>query len=428
MNDTRLRRDAPPPFPRAPGREPRPSWPAVDSYSSRPGYGLTSERVWAAYRAAEQGAPARQCDMFEDVIENDGHLRGQYLARVKAVAERPVLTLPGGDDALSVKAAELLGDALEAANFDHLLWHLMDAQFYGYSAAAPKWEYLADKHAIVPTWFWIAPHRRFAVDDTDALRLITERNPYPGDELVQGEWMVAHPFHRKIVRGGLMRTITWWALFKRLSARDWMIFAEKFGLPLVLGYYKDAEAGDPNRIALEQAVKDIGADGAAVLSEATRIQIETIATRSGSVDSLHPAVIALCNAEISKLVTGATLSVETGGPGSFALGKVHENRSLSLTEGDNSWASRAVKRGIVTPFMAYNGLLGRAQPPRVKVVVQPEMDPLTSIQVADTAQQMGLEIDGEQMYEKYGLRRPTARTALKRPAPAPAAPAATAKK
>lgn len=423
----KLRRDAPPPFPRSPAAAARGlSWPGVDSYSSRPGYGLTTERVWAAWRQAEQGAPARQCDVIEDVLENDGHTRGQYLSRVKAVAERPPLVQPGGDDELSLRAAALLQDSLVESNFDQLAWHLMDAIFYGYSAARPSWTYRQDLGAVVPSWFWIVPHRRFLVDEQDALRLRTEANLYPGEALAHGEWIVAHPWHRKLVRAGLMRTVVWWAVFKRLSVRDWIVLAEKFGIPFVIGTYRDRDAGDPSREALERAVKEIGEDGCAVLSEATKIQIES-AMRSGDVSSLHPSVVQLCNAEISKLVTGATLSVETGGPGSFALGKVHENRALGLTEGDALWLERVLARQMVAPFMAFNGLVGRAKPPRLTIITQPEMDALTWVTVVDKAQQTGLEIDSEQMYQRLGLRRPTPRTLLQRPAPPASTPVVPAK-
>jgi phage gp29-like protein len=425
MSNDALRRDQPPPFPRTPSKAGRLAWPAVDAYSSRPGYGLTIDRVWRAWRQAEQGAPAQQCDVIEDVIENDGHLRGQYLSRVKSVAERPVLVQPGGDDSLSISVAALLQDALDESNFDQLLWHLMDAIFYSYTAARPSWEYVENRDAVLPVWFWIMPSRRFRVDENDALRLVTDTNVYPGEALLPAEWITAFPhLHRKIVRAGLMRTAVWWAVFKRLSVRDWMVLAEKFGVPFVIGSYEDRHASDANRLALEKAVKEIGEDGCAVLSQATKIQIEYM--KSGDVSTLHPSVTALCNAEISKLFTGATLSTDGGGPGSFALGKVHENRSLSLTEGDALWVERIVKKQVVTPFMHFNGLVGRCKSPRVKVITQPDTDLLTWITATDKAQQMGLEVDSEQVYEKGGWRRPTPRTALKRPEPTPAraAPAA----
>jgi phage gp29-like protein len=389
----------------------------MDAYSSRPGYGLTVDRVWRAWRQAEQGSPAAQCDVIEDVLENDGHLRGQYLSRMKAVAERPALVQPGGDDALSISVADLLQGALGEANFEELLWHLMDAIFYSYTAARPSWAYVEAKDAVLPTWFWIMPSRRFRIDEHDALRLITETNSWPGEALAPTEWILAHPHHRKIVRAGLMRTATWWAVFKRLSVRDWMVLAEKFGIPFVIGYY-DRQADDANRLALEKAIKEIGTDGAAMLAATTKLQVESW-LKSGDVSSLHPSVVALCNAEISKLITGATLSTETGGPGSFALGKVHENRSLSLTEGDALWVERILARQLVAPFMHFNGLVGRCKPPRLKIITQPDTDLLTWITVADKAQQMGTEIDSEQVYEKCGLRRPTKRTALVRPAPTP---------
>ena len=46
-----------------------------DETQAHPGFGLTPERVLRIFRAAEAGYPAAQCDLFDDLIENDGHLR-----------------------------------------------------------------------------------------------------------------------------------------------------------------------------------------------------------------------------------------------------------------------------------------------------------------------------------------------------------------
>src|SRR5215207_3867305 len=195
-----LRNQPPPPLSLAPPTRRLKPWAAVDRGTMRMGYELTPERVWWALREAEGGNPTAQCDLFEDVLETDGHMRGQYLSRVSAVALRPWTMRPGAPDEASVRAAEELLRALRRCNMLDLLWHLMDATFYGYSPANTVWRFNEATRTVDPTWFIIAAHRRFLVDDRDRLRLRDEDMVVPGRELREGEWLVANRHHRKIVR------------------------------------------------------------------------------------------------------------------------------------------------------------------------------------------------------------------------------------
>lgn len=389
-------------------------WWMMDGGSNRPGINLTPQKIMAAYRQAEIGSPLMQCDMFEDVLENDGHLRGQYESRLESVAFRPWILRPGGKDEVSIAAARALTRALKRTNIALLLWHLMDAIGFGYSAANTMWAFDPRDRVVVPGWFLLAPHRRFLFDtDTTGLgsgqlRFRTEANQWPGEVLLAGEWATATRPHRLLARAGAFRTTTWWAYFKRMSITDWIIFAEKFGIPFVLGYYQE-RASPESRAALLEAITNIGSDGQAILSELTKIVVQSAESggvRSGDVASLHPMIKQVCDAEISKVITGATLNVETGGPGSFALGKVHEGRANSKTLGDAWWLQGLLAETVIQPFMDYNPQFQSGEPPQFVSRVRPDMSPEVAIRVYQKAQAMGLDVEDEQIYEETGLRRP----------------------
>lgn len=389
-------------------------WHLMDGTSMRPGYRLTPQRLFDAYRQAELGAPLMQCDAFEDIYENDGHLRGQYDGRLASVAFRPWILQPGGPDALDVEAADVLGRALGRCNMLALFWHLMEALGYGYSAANAAWGFSATDDAIVPIWFLLAWQRRFLVSESGMgdLTFRTETNQWPGEELTIGDWIVATRPGRLVVRAGAFRTTGWWALFKRLSITDWIVFAEKFGIPITLGYYQERSSPE-SRAALLQAVQDVGEDGQIVLADTTKIVMESPLMRSGDVASLHPMIASRCDAEISKVITGATLNVEGGGPGSFALGKVHENRSDSLLRADALWLQDIFARQVIEPFITYNPRFAKAKRPRLFISVRPDMAPADAVKVYGKLQAMGLEIEDEQMYAEFGLRRPASGGVLK---------------
>jgi phage gp29-like protein len=42
-------------------------------------------------------------------------------------------------------------------------------------------------------------------------------------------------------RSGYLRTAIWWSWFKSLTVRDWVAFAERFGLPYPIGKYDPME-------------------------------------------------------------------------------------------------------------------------------------------------------------------------------------------
>lgn len=373
-----------------------------DTYSMRPGYGLTPDRVYRIFREAEAGRPAEQCDMFEDVVENDGHLQGLVNNRIESVSGRPWIIKPGETSPVSAEAAKVLEDALINANTEEMIEHHLNGVFMGWSLSEVVWEMRAGWW--IPVHFVNVPHRRFVFDDFDNPLLTTEKNRYPGEPL-RGSWMRTYTRHRRAVRGGLLRGATWWSVFKRMSVRDWLVFAEKFGIPIPIGVYK-SNASEETRKVVEQAILDIGTAGAAVMSDAASIIFADHTQRSGDNGALHPSVVALCNSEQSKLITGATLSVETGGPGSFALGKVHADRALILSIRDARRLATVFRRYVGLPFVMLNGVKAVRAPSLVAQVL-PETDQLTRAKVASIlANELDMELDEGQVRDEFGWRPP----------------------
>lgn len=396
--------------------QPAPQW---DLFPQHPGTGLTPQSVIGLYRMAELGWPQQQCDLFEDVVENDGHLRSVMEARTLAVAGKKWQVMAGGEAAIDQRAAEILEDALRQSNFADMIAHVLSSRYMGYAGSEIDWADIDGD--IVPRWFVNVPCRRFRFDELDAPRLLTTTD-YTGAALRPGHWVFARNATTGVTaRSGLLRTATWYALFKRWSWRDWVIYAEKFGIPLVIGKYGQG-ATEEDKTALTDAVTDIGEAGQAVMSQETEIDIRESQRTSGS-DNLHSGIVREANNEISKLITGSTLTVETGGPGSFALGKVHETRAFDLVLADAELVMRRVAADVIRPFMVFNGFADAA-PPDLIIHVTRESDPLTRAQLAKILSvDMGLPLDSEQLREEFQFRAPPseART-LEPPDPDPAFP------
>ena len=385
----------------------KPDWAtAAWNRQDHPGYGLKAQTLLASYRQAEYGYTWQQCDVFDDVIESDGHLRAQLEARLDAVAGKPWIVLPGGDTKADQSAAEELEGALrEVPAFSDTLAHQLKANWYGYSASEIEWKYA--NGAIAPVYFANAPHRRMLFDyATYQPRYMTGLS-MTGIPLEPGGWWFTTRSMSSYVpaRAGLMRTAAWWALFKRMSVRDWVVFSQRFGLPYVTGEY-DERASPADKEVLASAVAKLGSDGAAVFSTACKIMVHTV-EKGGKSEDVHGAIVGLANSEISKLITGSTLTTETGGPGSFALGQVHADAAFELRAGDAEKISQKFELGIGAPFVKWNGMSG-ARAPRLKINLVRDMAPLVRAQILSIlGSNLMLPLSAQQIRTEFQLKEPS---------------------
>lgn len=382
----------------------------IETYNSHPDYGVTVGRIVSAYRAAEGGRPVAQFDLFDGMIENDGHLRGLFENRIQTVAGRKWTIKPGrADHPGSARAAADLEEQLRnVLAFRAFVEHHLTAPHYGFAASSIRWDLI--KGRVMPTWFLDHAHRRFCSPANDADRIneiefIDSTAPMSQIALEVGRWAVTRARGRNVWAAGTMRTNTWFAAFKRFSWRDWQIWADKFGLPLTIGYYEQG-ADEEARNRLADALAGIGEDGYAVLSDLTEVIVKE-AVRSGDAASVWPAILAACNAEMSKLMSGGTLNQDSGGAGSYALGAVHEARSFAFALADASRVEEMFVRDIASPFVEWNSYAA-ASPPRLKLQVMSDLDPEKRARVISIlVREVGLDVDEEQLREEFELRAPT---------------------
>lgn len=382
------------------------AWPSFDDIPTHPGHGLEPRTVTAVFRAAEMGLLFRQADLFDDVVESDGHLRSLIESRRDAVAGKERSIQAGAQDDASLRAASILDRRLRGSlNFQHFVQHQLSSPYYGYAASEIEWELTSD--GWLPRWFHNVPHRRFALAPSNELRLVEEGQTYPGAALSPGRWVVSTRQHHNLARAGMLRTATWWALFKRMSVRDWVIFAERFGVPFAIGMYEE-RSGEESRKALEEALTQLGNAGQVVISDATKIVFSDVAQRSGDTSAVHPALIALCEAQMSKLINGATQNVETGTSGSYAQARVHEARALELERADAENLELVFSEHVSIPFLRFNGFPEGTAPPLLHMQVVREWDPGKRLEQASCyANELGGVVDDSQLRAELGFRRPT---------------------
>lgn len=380
----------------------------LDYTDSYVGFKLTPDRLTWILRQADWGQPLQMYDMFESSILADGHTRGLYEQRLD---EQVVDWTWRAADARrgSIQAAEEIDAATRELDFAGAIEFTALAPFWGSSYEEVAWGQRADGLQI-PIEIVCVPHRRFVFDiETFSPHLTSEKNSWPGEKLERraaSSWIKAETRRwRRQTQAATLRTVAWWTLFKRMSVRDWLIFAEKFGIPLILGKYGNDDS-EPTRKALKAAIAALGTEGRAILGGDATIEILNSALRSdsGGGEHLHAGIVQLANSEISKVITAGTLTADTGGPGSFALGQVHADQKHKLSLADAKRIGLVMQRDLGREFIVRNNIKD-ASPPFLHLHVQ-KLSLLTDSQVLGNLAQAGMPISIEQMQEKFELRTP----------------------
>jgi phage gp29-like protein len=382
----------------------------LDYTDSFAGFKLTPDRVASIFRQADAGFPLQMIDMFEHVTLGDGHLRGLFEQRMDEVAAQSwSLRPPDGDDsAQSLAVAQLLTEVLSKIDMEALIEHMMLAMAFGYSYAELAWQTRPDG-LQVPTEVVCVPHRRFVFDwERWNPHLTSEGNPYPGTPLADlpgSSWVRAQSKRwRKPTQAGILRTATYWAVFKRMSVRDWLIFAEKFGIPMIIGKYTE-ESSEKTRKALRDAIASLGTEGRAILGDGQIIEVIDPRCEAAAEITFTQGITALANTEISKVFTAGTLTTDAGGPGSFALGEVHAAQKHKLSLADARRVGNIVSKYISVPFLRRNGI-ANAQPPWLHIHVQ-KLSLLQDAQTVQTLASAGLKLSARHQREYFNQPAPS---------------------
>lgn len=385
-----------------------------DRFSSYPSVGLTPQRLARIFREADEGDILRQAELFEEMEEKDSHLYSLLQTRKNAVLGLDYDVIPFSDDPRDREVADFITEALDhILGFEEALLDLLDAIGKGISGTEIMWE-IADGRVWARELCWV-PQKRFTFTaDTGELRLLTDQNPVQGIELPANKFII-HKYKARSghpSRQGVLRVVAWMYLFKNYTLKDWVAFAEVFGMPLRLGKY-DPGASPEDREKLLQAVVQLGTDAAGIISRNT--DIEFIETKGTGGASIYQGLANFCNAEMSKAILGQTLTTEVGSRGSYAASQTHAEVRQDLLEADCKALAETLRRDLIRPLVLFN-FGPETRLPWIKFHYEPPEDlAAESKTYATLVKEVGLPIAAEHIYEKFGIPKPEAGQTLVTP-------------
>ncbi len=374
--------------------------------SGHPAQGLTPDRLASVLRESENASPMRYLELAEEMEEKDLHYLGVLGTRKRAVAQLEITVKAASDDAADQKAADMVREWLDRDELETDLFDILDAIGKGFSRTEIIWDMTPSAWTPVrlewrdPRWFTFDPldgRTPLLVDGGES------GNAY-GAPLPPFKY-ICHDHKAKSglpIRGGLARAAAWGYLFKNYALKDWVAFAEVFGLPMRVGKYGAGET-EENIRRLMQAVTDIGSDAAAVIPQSMMIEFIGGGSTSGSID-LYERLCDYLDRQVSKGVLGqtATTDADTGGLGS---GKEHGDVRDDIKRSDAKQLAATVNRDLTTPYVLLN--LGQdVRPPKISIGQADAWDVEKMMPAVKTFVGMGGRVGMAFIRDKLGVEDP----------------------
>jgi len=377
--------------------------------------GQGARQVWHA-SAADNLTPARLADLLqqarrgqgmgyltlaEEMEERDAHYASVLNTRRMACAGLPVRVDALSDDKRDIEIADAVRALVDDPDFDYLRLDLLDALGKGYSVCEIEWN--RDGTRWTPERY---PHRdaRFFQFDKvigRELRLRDESNQ-DGLTLPAYKFIVHTPRLRPgmPLRSGLAFLCAVGYMCKAWAWRDWMAFADVYGIPMRVGKY-GAGATDKDIKTLIAAVSNLASDAGAVIPDSMRIEFEKAANTAGA-GEFFEKLATWWDKQISKAVLGQTMTADDGA--SLSQARVHDDVRMDLLRADARALSSTLNRDLIRPFVDLNYGPGR-YPKLVIEVAEPE-DTAALVDAVVKLVPLGLQVEQSVLRDKLGLPDP----------------------
>lgn len=208
---------------------------------------------------------------------------------------------------------------------------------------------------------------------------------------------------------GLLVKAAPYVIYKRGGFGDWAQFSEMFGMPFREAIYDSYD--DDTRTRIRQFLEEWSTGSYLVHQRDVELKIHDTGGSSASAD-VYDRLIRVCDAGISKVVVGNTLTTEQGDNGARSLGEVHENEQQTRALSDE----RMVLSVLNTQFRAIlkrfginvaGGDIWFDSPETDWSAVQTKWDVISSVAQL-------VPVNDDYIYEEIGIPKPDSYDQLKR--------------
>ncbi|MBQ9231567.1 MAG: DUF935 family protein [Prevotella sp.] len=336
----------------------------------------------------EYARRTRLYDLYEDILL-DTHLTSVIEHRRNALlASKISFTRDGVPD-------DKVNEQLESPWFDSLIGDIFDAKLYGFTLLQFYKESGWVNYDLIPRKH-VDPVRRY---------ILRQQGDISGSQWDEYPNMLFVGKERDL---GLLVRAAYWVIYKRNGVADWAQFAEIFGMPIQEYIY---ETGDDE--ARKRLLRDIESAGALqrfLHSKDTEMRLVESTGKTASAD-LYDRLCEQCNAELSKLILGNTLTTEASTTGTQALGTVHKSVEENILKADKKFILNVLNYDMTEIFQAMGIDTGGGK----FVYMEPKNVDLTAkMNILVQAQtNFGLPVSDDYLYETFGIEKPKDYDSLK---------------
>ena len=373
-----------------------------DRYRTYPTASLTPENLVSYLRNADRGLVGKQLDMLEEIEEKDGHILSVLQTRKLAVANKDWSVIPISKEDKDRGMAEWTEQKIKGiVHFRVALQELMDAVSKGWSMSEIMWGVKRTENVVSELKF--RPQWKFTFAESGEDFEIVQPNP-PNIPIPDNKFII----HRYRAKSGFLgssalgRTLLWLYLCKHSGMKYWLMFMEKFGMPLVEGIYKSTASREDKDVLLEAAEGFI-TDAYCVHSDQTEFML-TEANRGSSSD-VYSAWQNFIDESISLVVLGQTASTK-GTPGKLGSEQERSKVRQDIVAADCMALQETISQDLIRPLIVYN--YGEQEVyPDFFLHYAPAEDLERLSKVHKTVfVDMGLPVAKQFLYEKYGVPKP----------------------
>ena len=190
-----------------------------------------------------------------------------------------------------------------------------------------------------------------------------------------------------------------YVIYKRNTMADWAQFAEIFGMP-IREYTYDGNDEDARRRIVQDAYDD-GGLAVVIHPDGSGFKFIESGNKSGSAD-LYDKLTERCNAEISKLFLGNTLTTEASTTGTQALGTVQKKSEELINQMDRTDMLNILNYDMTETFSS----LGFSTENGSFDYEPEEVDIEKKLTMVEKLMSMGLPVSHDYLYETFGVDKP----------------------
>lgn len=365
--------------------------------------GLTPERLASLLQAAADGDHDSYLTLAEEMEERDLHYSSVLRTRKLAVSRLPIVVEASSDEKRDQELADAVRAMVRRSGFRGMLKDLLDAFGKGFSVSEIMWDRTGARWEP-GRYEWRDPHFfQFDLATRRELRLRDEADLMNGLPLTPYKFIAHTPrFKSGIpIRGGFARLAGWAFMCKGYGLKDWLAFAEVFGMPWRIGKYGTGASKDDIHI-LKMALANLGSDAAAAIPESMKIELVE-AAKAGGGESFFERLADWFDRQISKGVLGQTMTTDDGS--SRAQAQVHDEVRSDIRDDDAEQLEETLNRDLVKPYIDLNFGPQENYPQLLLQTAEPE-DIATLSEALAKLVPLGLEVGMSTIRDKMGLPDP----------------------